>query len=123
MFGHKGHVADRLPGCVRARAFLLEFGVALDVGKWRSVAPAANAAEAAAQIENKGFSLLLAIGDDVDADLALLGDHPCNGTAACGGDCLLVDGLASCAFGEQLGELRRPRQAAGVGRQNPRVAL
>src|SRR5262249_38141850 len=121
--GEKGHVADRLPGGVRARAFLLEFGVALDVGKRRSVAMAANAAEAAAQIENKGFPLLLAVGDDIDADRALLGDHPCNAIAACGGQRLLVDGLAARAPGEQAAQLRRPRQAAGVRRQDPRVAL
>jgi len=112
-----------LPGCVRARAFLLEFGVALNVCKWRSVALAANAAEAAAQIENKGFSLLFAVGDDVNADLALLGDHPCNSIAACGGERLLVDGLASRALGEQAGQLRWPWQAAGVRRRDPRFAV
>src|SRR6516225_8299742 len=84
---------------------------------------AANAAEAAAQIENKGFSLLFAVGDDVNADLALLGDHPCNSIAACGGERLLVDGLASRALGEQAGQLRWPWQAAGVRRRDPRFAV
>src|SRR6516162_11049574 len=122
-FGQKSHITDRLPGGVCARAFLLEFGVALDVRKRRSVALTTNAAEAATQIENKGFPLLLAVGNDIDADLALLADHPCNGTAACGGKRLPVDGLASRATSEQAGQLRRPWQAAGVRRQDPRVAL
>jgi hypothetical protein len=112
-----------LAGGICTRAFLLEFGVALNVCKRRSIALTTNAAEAAAQIENKGFPLLLAAGNDIDANLALLSDHPCNGIVACGGECLLVDGLASRATSEQAGQLRRPWQAAGVRCQDPRVVI
>jgi len=68
-----GNVAHSLPCGQKTRALLFELRIALDVGKRRAIASAADAAEAAAQVENEGFPLLLPVRDHIDADCALLG--------------------------------------------------
>ena len=122
-FGQMGDVAHRLAGGDHARALLLELGVGLDVGERSPAALPADAAQAVAQVKNEGLALLLAVGDDVDAGLALLADHPSDGLPSRSGQHAFIDRLAVRPAHVEAGQLGRPRQAARVGRQDSRAAL
>ena len=60
----------------------------------------------------------LAVGDDVDARLALLADHLDDGLLHPRGEFVLVDRLFVEQIPHHAGEVRRPRQAAGMGGEN-----
>ena len=60
----------------------------------------------------------LAVGDDVDAGLALLADHLDDGLLHPRGELVLVDRLFVEQIPHHAREVRRPRQAAGMGGEN-----
>src|SRR5262245_37968840 len=71
--GQMGDIADSLTGGEQASTLLLELRIALDIGEGCPTALPTDAAQAATQIENERLPLLLAVRNDIDANLALLG--------------------------------------------------
>ncbi len=116
------HVGDRdrvgEPGLLR----LLEQRIARDVAARPALPLATEPGHASAHVEEERLALLLAVVRDVDADLALLGDDAPHGVDAGARQRRLVDRLAVGAVDIEPHQLGRPRQAAGVGRQDARVA-
>src|SRR5262245_47878461 len=93
---------------------LLELGIALDVGARRPLPAAAEAGEAALEVEEERVALLLAVIADVDPGGALLLDHAMDGRAPGALDRSGIDRLSGRTLGIEPRELRRSRQAAGV---------
>src|SRR5262245_34936677 len=120
--GQEGNVAHRFALRQEPGALRLEFRVAFDIGKGRPLASAVNATQPTTQIEHEGFALLLAVGDDVEARLALLVDHPGDGLASGRGERGRVDCLALRSAREKVGQQRWPWQAPCVRRQDALIA-
>jgi hypothetical protein len=128
------HLADRLRqpaqrgdlglAGVLLRPHPLEFRIAVDVGARRPFPAAAEAGQPGLEIEKERVALLLAVVADIDAGRALLVHDPPHGGAPGAIDLGVVGRVPACAGGIKPGELPRPRQAAGVGRQDSaRAAL
>ena len=127
-----GDVADRLRQAAdvvdrfllqrRFVGLLHEDRVALDVGALAPLPRAAEPGQPVADVEQERVALLLAIVADVDAGLGLLrhdgGERRLAGRVQRG----RIDRLAARAARIQPGQLDRPRQAAGMGGQDPLLA-
>jgi hypothetical protein len=72
-----------------------------------------------AHVEHEGFARLLAVVDHVEAVRDLLADALAHRGAAFTLDLGFVHGLAARAPCEQPGQRRGPRQAPGMGGQDP----
>ena len=73
-------------------------------------------------VEEEALALLLAVVADIDPGGDLLGHHPAQRLPAGRGELRRVDRLALRAAHVQPDQLGRPRQAAGVGGQDPLLA-
>ena len=122
---HLAHRHRRLEVADRGTPFLLllhpshELGVAHDIAPRVPLPASAEAAHPALQVKKKPLALLLAIVADVDPRGDLLRHHPRQRRAACRLDLGGIDRLAGGAPHVQPHQLRRPRQAARMGGQDP----
>jgi hypothetical protein len=119
----RSKVADRRP----ARRLLLEHAlenrIADNVAARPALPGAAEAAHPMLDVEEKALALLLAVVADVDAGFDLLGHDPAQRVAARSGERRRIDRLPLRPAHVQAHQLQRPRQAAGVGGQDPLVAV
>src|SRR5262249_36093112 len=114
-------------GNLRFRRVLLvphlpEHRVAVDVGARRALPTAAEPGQPVAQVEKERLALLLAVVADIDTGFHLFGNHPGERRFAGGCERGRVDRFTTGAAYVETDELRRPWQAAGVGRENAIVA-
>ena len=115
-------IADRLARRQRLRHLLLEDRVALDIAARPALPAAAEPAHAVADIEEERLALLLAVVADIDAGLDLLVDDPAQRRLAEPVEFGRIDRFAAGPPHIEPGQLRRARQAAGMGRQDAVVA-
>jgi hypothetical protein len=115
-------VVHRLLPQRRLVGLLLEDRVALDVGALAPLPRAAEPAQPVADVEQERVALLLAVAADVDAGLGLLRYDGAQGRLPRGAQLIAVDRLAARAARVKLRQLERPRQAAGMGGENPLLA-
>ncbi len=116
------HIADRLAGGELFFHDPFEDRIAQRVGAGAALPRPAKPAHAVADVQEKTLALLFAVVADVDARRGLLADNPAQ--------CLLSQPVELCRIDQfaarpgymEPGQLRRSRQAAGVGRQNPFIA-
>ena len=73
-------------------------------------------------MQEEAFALLLAIVGDIDPGLGLFVDNPAQGFFAEALEFGRIDQFAAGAANVQPGQLGRPRQAAGMGGQDPLFA-
>ena len=99
----------------------LEDGIAVHVAARRASPGPAEAGHAAADVEEEGLALLLAVVADVDAGVALFADGVLHRGMG-GGFEFGVHGLARRLADVEFHERGRARQAAGVGGEDSRFA-
>src|SRR5262249_11404154 len=104
------------------RPHALEFRVAIDVGPRGPLPASAQTGQPALEIKKERVALLLAVVADIDAGGALLVDDAPHRLLAGLRDLSSVRRLAGSAHGVKPRQFPRPRQAAGVGGENPRSA-
>src|SRR6266513_518308 len=100
------------------RHLLLQERIALDIAAGPALPAAAEPAHAVADIEEEGLALMLAIVADIDAGFDLLVDDPAQRLLAEPVELGRIDLAAARAPDIETRQLGRPRQAAGMGRQD-----
>ncbi len=122
------HLADRLRRLVVADRLLrrqhllhlrLQQRVALDIAPRPALPAVAKPAHPPPHVKEKRLALLLAVIADIDPGGDLLVDDPRQRRLAEPVELTLVDRLAAAAPDVKAHQFRRPRQAAGMRRQNP----
>src|ERR1051325_865048 len=116
------HVRDRRARRQRFGHLFFEERVTLDIAARPALPAAAEPAHAVADIEEEGLALLLAIVADIDAGLSLLVDDLPRRLLAEPVELGRIDLTAARPLDIETRQLRWPRQAAGVGRQDSVLA-
>src|ERR1700730_7862872 len=113
------HVADRLSDGQLLLHRLLEYRVTQGIGAGPALPRTAKATHPVADVKKEALALLLAIVADVGARIDLLRDDSPQRRLAQSFELARIDGFAPRPAHKEPGELRRARQAAGMGRQDP----